>query len=237
MTSRVRVLAPRRSWDPGSLPLSPHPPEEASLLARHRTGWTARLEVPPFGPCVLKIYVYPGMETLRGAFRNTFLAPSRVARELRTLLWLRGKGLGAPEPLAIGETRFLGWLRRAWILTRFVEAPDMEALFRGPSPPLEGPARALGRWLGTAHGLGLEDRNPQLRNFLALPGTAGGWRILKVDSPRARLHPGPAPRRARSGDLAILRGEFRRLGLPGETWRLFSRAYEESLGRRIQEGS
>ena len=158
MIFRTRLLVPGSSWDPASLSLSPDPPEGAEVLARHRTGWTAKLDIPPFGASVLKVYHYPGLETLRGAFRNTFLAPSRAAREAETLLWLRRMDLGAPEPIAFGEERLLGWLRRAWILTRFLDASDLEALVRRGLPGGPSPARALGAWLGKAHALGLEDR-------------------------------------------------------------------------------
>ncbi len=230
MIFRARLLAPGTTWDPASLPLSADPPSRANLLARHRTGWTARLEILPFGPCVLKLYVHPGLETLRGAFRNTFLAPSRAAREARTLLWLRDHGLGAPEPLGFGEERFLGWLKKAWILTRYVEAEDVETLFSREAPPGPGLFAALGDWLGRAHGLGLEDRNPHLRNFLARPAGEGGWEILKVDSPRARIHKGPAPSRARGRDLAVLAREARRLEIPREARRAFLRAYREAWG-------
>ncbi len=237
MSFRAWLLSAHTSWDPASLPLSTAPPPGGILLARHRTGWTARLDLPPFGACVLKLYVHPGLETLRGAFRNTFLAPSRAAREARTLLWLRARGLGAPEPLAFGEHRFLGWLRKAWILTRYVEAENVEALLSRKPPPEEDLYEALGEWLGRAHALGLEDRNPHLRNFLARRSREGTWEIFKVDSPRARFHQGPAPLRARAWDLGILLGEARRLRIPREARATFQRAYweawEETSKRKV----
>ena len=188
------------------------------------------MDIPPFGASVLKVYHYPGLETLRGAFRNTFLAPSRAAREAETLLWLRRMDLGAPEPIAFGEERLLGWLRRAWILTRFLDASDLEALVRRGLPGGPSPARALGAWLGKAHALGLEDRNPHFRNFLARPGPEGGWEIFKVDSPKARVHPGPAPRKARARDLALLQVEARRFGITSPDRRIFLLAYREVWG-------
>ncbi len=230
MSFRARLLSAHPSWDPASLPLSAAPPSGGILLARHRTGWTARLELPPFGLCVLKLYFYPGLETLRGAFRNTFLAPSRAAREARTLLWLRTRGLGAAEPLAFGEERTLGWLRKAWLLTRYVEAENLETLLSGEPAPEADLFGALGEWLGRAHALGLQDRNPHLRNFLARRGGDGAWEIFKVDSPRARFHQGPAPPPARAGDLGILAGEARRLRIPRKARRAFLEAYREAWG-------
>ncbi len=225
MKSRTWILQGEGAWDPRALPLGPTHPGTAPLLARHRTGWTALLEIPPLGRVALKIYFYPRLETLRGAFRNTFLAPSRPAREARTLLWLRRRGLGAVEPLAFGEERFLGWLKKAWILTRYVEAPDLEDLFRQSGGIPTEAARALGSWMGKAHALGLEDRNPHLRNFLFLEGEA---EVLKLDSPKARIGPAPAPPRARRRDLAVLEEEARRLGLDRPARRTFLEAYREA---------
>jgi len=237
MVFRARILPGAPELDPRSLPLGPAPPPDLPLLARHRTGWTARLDLPGLGPCVLKVYGHPGLEPLRGAFRTTFLAPSRVAREARTLLWLRERGLGAPEPLAFGERRLLGWLRQAWILTRYLPAPDLERLLGEGLPPGPSPARALGAWLGRAHALGLEDRNPHLRNFLARPAGPGRWEIFKVDSPKARLHRGPAPAGARGRDLAVLGEEARRLGIPFRERKAFLRAYRRAYGETFAESA
>lgn len=218
---RVWAAAPAEAlaWI-GARAAGPAPQE---CLARHRTGWTARVDPPGLGPCVLKVYLYPGLETLSGFLRTTFLASSRPAREGAILSWLARHGLGPELAVAAGERRRLGWLARAWLLTRLWDAPDLARwIGRTRDPAL---AAALGAWLCKAHGLGLEDRNPHLRNFLARRRGNGEWELAKIDSPRAVLHRGPLGARARRRDLGRLCADARRLGAGKALERAFLAAY------------
>ena len=195
-------------------------------MALHRTGWACRVTTGEKGEFFLKTYFYPRLETLKGAFRTTFLSKSRVRKEAEALLWLNAHGLGSPKPIAYGEQRILGWLKRAWILTEFI--PNAHPLTMLPSMPPEDArmaVKALGSWLSKAHGLGFLDGNPHLRNFLAKRRGTSGFEILKADSPKWRLFTGPVPGKARNLDLEIILQDMEKQGVSKDLDSLFTETY------------
>jgi len=197
----------RVNWEPGR----EGPPGEegwaallaladAVLVARSRTSRTdaGRLGLPGGAIAVhRKVYAYPGWGArLRGAFRTTFAAPSRAARERWALLRLGSLGR-APAPVALAERRVAGFLAEAILASATIEGGrPLDAL--APDPAL---AASAGAAAGEMHRAGLVDLDLAPRNLVAAPGAAG-WRVLKVDT--ARLREGGPSDPARAEDLADL---------------------------------
>lgn len=161
----------------------------------------------------LKTYDYASLrDRIRGALRNTWLAPSRAAREWDGLSWLRKHGFAAPRPIGVVEWRRLGWLRRAVLVTEAWPGEPLDRLL----PQLEMQERrslaaALVDLVGRLHESGFRDRNLDLRNLLARR-QASGWEIAKVDSPRHRIvPPGPAGDRLARDDWSRLLPQLRAL--------------------------
>ena len=178
-----------------------------------RTSWVRRGRVENGGvteDCFVKTYDYPGLAPVRGALRNTLLRPSRAAREWDALAWLHRAGFDAPFPVAVLERRWLGFLRRAVLITLAWagERVDlcMAQLAKAARREL---ADAVTGLVAALHARGFRDRNLDLRNLLARrEGT--GWRIAKLDSPRWRLcAPGPAADRLARADWERLLPQLR----------------------------
>jgi hypothetical protein len=153
-------------------------------------------------PCHVKFYVYPGWRSrLRGALRNTFLVPSRVAREWAALARLAEAGLQPDLRLFWGERRTLGFLTEAVLVTRTVTAPDLEQWARAHGPDrLQALEPLLAAWVDALHRAGHRDRNLDPRNILVVE-TDGRLQFVKIDSPRSfAVAPGDAPDRWRDAD-------------------------------------
>ncbi|HLU40155.1 MAG TPA: lipopolysaccharide kinase InaA family protein, partial [Planctomycetota bacterium] len=181
-------------------------PGRGETIKRTRTGWVQRLQVGSAGFFV-KTYVYPTLrDRLRGVLRNTWLRPSRAAREADALRWLRARGFAAPRPVAVGEARRRGLLHAAVLVTEAVEGTPLDAAL--PAMPADQRAAVLTRlraFVSRLHEAGFRDRNLDLRNLLLCPGTDGP-RFVKIDSPRFVLQrPGPARDR-------LARADWQRLG-------------------------
>jgi tRNA A-37 threonylcarbamoyl transferase component Bud32 len=203
----------------------------ARLFKVHRTGDVGRLaaEATPFRiALVRKRYWYPTFADRRkGALRTTWLAPSRVAREAKSLERLAALGLQPPLAVAWGERRSLGVLHDSFLLLRELDATDFEALLRDE----RGAARRraaladLGTFVGRMHGAGVVDGDLHLRNFLR--GRDGA--IAKIDSPFARAVGRRRRGSALARDLADL--TFELVALAAQEERLaFVHAYSAALG-------
>ena len=174
--------------------------EGAVLVARSRTKRTeSGLLRLPAGPVPVhrKVYEYARWGArLGGAFRTTFAAPSRAAREAAALRRLGALGL-APAPVATAERRVAGFLSEAILAARSVEGGRaLDALDSG-----DGLAAAAGAAAGRMHAAGVVDLDLSPRNLVAARGPAG-WTVAKVDS--ARLRDGGPSDPARADDLAEL---------------------------------
>jgi hypothetical protein len=178
---------------------------EARVVSRSRTTLTEEglLDLPS-GPLPVhrKVYAYRGVRALLGgAFRTTFAAEGRAAREAEALRLLGALGL-APEPVALAERRTGGFLREAMLASRTVEgARPLDAL-----PVDAALAAAAGRAAGRIHAAGLADLDLAPRNLVCVPrggslgGREGGHRAPARGGARGRgAGPGPGrpPRGAR----------------------------------------
>jgi hypothetical protein len=129
---------------------------------------------------------------------------------------LRGAGLPAPEPLAVGEVRRFGLLHRAILVTAAWPGDTVESLLRQDLPDRDRDAliEAVRRFVERLHELGFRDRNLDLRNLLARRDPAGVFEIAKLDSPRHRIvRAGRRDDRLASEDRERLGASFRSLGL------------------------
>jgi hypothetical protein len=162
-------------------------------VVTHRSSWVRR---HPLGGSEVfaKTYDYPTWrDRMRGLGRTTWLAPTRAARELAAMQWLRSHGFPAAEPLLVWELRRFGLLHRALLVTARVAGEPLDRLLPGLTPADRADLiGSLREWLDRLHAAGFRDRNLDLRNLIAeRVATAGEpaprWRITKIDSPRWRL--------------------------------------------------
>ncbi len=184
-------------------------------ITDHRSSWVRRCRVGAIEVFV-KTYEYPRpQDRLRGVLRTTILAPSRVAREIQALRWLRANGFAAPRPLARGELRSFGWLRRATLVTEALPGTSLDRCL----PSLETDARfavlaAVDRFVSAIHSRGYVDRNLDPRNLIVHADELGAPTIAKVDSPRFKLvHEGRTKRRLVAEDWARLNRGLAALGI------------------------
>jgi hypothetical protein len=147
-------------------------------------------------------------------FLASLVRRSRCRVEFDGLRHLRRHGVGAVEPLAMGELRRLGFLRAAFLLTREAPGIDLERHHLQGSGPFAGPSRrsalrGLALFLRAVHDSGFRGRDLHPRNILACEdsGNPGQWGFRVLDQPRARLlrlRPGLRADRGRIFDLACL---------------------------------
>lgn len=184
-------------------------------VAEHRTSWVRRCSIGSI-EVFAKTYDYPtAADRRRGAFRNTFLAPSRAGREARALQWLATLGFPAPEPLLLAEWRRWGWLRRALLVTSAWPGEPLTRLAPGlDAGDKQRLGRAVGDFVRALHHAGFRDGNLDARNLLARR-RADGFELTVIDSPRYRLvPPGRLDDRRARRDWARLLPQLAELGVP-----------------------
>ena len=193
-------------------------PDLGEAIATSRTSWVRRVE-SSLGPFFVKTYVYPTTwERLRAAARWTGpWRPSRALREARALAWLDRTGFTVPSVLGVHETRSLGLLTRAILVTSAWPGDRVDRWLEAATPTerLEI-AAALGQLVGRLHHLGFRDGNLDLRNLL---GRRAGSTIAlaKIDSPRFRLRPpGRTDDRLTRADWRRLTPQIERFGIAAE---------------------
>jgi hypothetical protein len=105
--------------------------------ARQRSAVT-ELRLPE-GHFFLKVYAYSGIWRLR-----TFGVASRAGREYRNLLGLTALGFRAPQPVACGQARTLGFVGDSFVMTRAIEnaVPVHTFVNRPQEAPFPMPGRA-----------------------------------------------------------------------------------------------
>jgi Lipopolysaccharide kinase (Kdo/WaaP) family len=162
-------------------------PALGSEVRSARSSWVRRLRSGDKDYFV-KTYDYLGPRAaLRGAFRNTFLRPSRAAREWDALAWLEAERFQAPAPVCVLERRQCGFLRRAVLVSRAWPGEQVDLLMaRSTTAERQQLAAAVIELVVALHQRGFRDGNLDLRNLLARAG-ADGWLIAKLDSPRWHL--------------------------------------------------
>ncbi len=207
-----------RVWCPG--PPDPGRRSRVVELRIPRPGGSAHL--------FFKSYDYEGAWRLRTVF-----IPARVKREFRNLLGLAKHGMPVSRPVAYGQTRALGFVRRSFLVTEAVEnAIDLRELADGKPAPFPLPDRRDRRSLITTFARQLRRCHDDewfvytafFKNVLLARG-AGGYALTLIDVPfariwRTRLVPGQGAVR----DLACLQQGARKLLTRAERMR-FYRAY------------
>lgn len=161
----------------------------------------------------LKKYWFPTFaHRWSGGYRGTFLGVSKVRREFENLARLRAWGLDAPAPVAYGEERSAGWLRRSFLISEGVHDPlSLDLFIRDHLPTLPAPEQlSLRRELITRladysrrmHEQGFVHHDFFWRNIL-LSGASLGHFFL-IDSHKGRCWKPWMESRGRAKDLATL---------------------------------
>jgi hypothetical protein len=103
------------------------------------------------------------------------------------LAWLIGAGFEAPRVRAVVESRVLGALSRAVLVTEaWPGAPLSTLLPTLPTAQQSDLLAQLNAFVTRLHAAGFRDGNLDLRNLLARPEGAA-WEFAKIDSPRFRI--------------------------------------------------
>ncbi len=190
-----------------SIPL----PARRERIRSAATSWVERFEYTG-KRYYLKTYVYRGARAwLRGAFRNTFLAPSRARREWRALRHLAAAGIQPDLAVDLVEKRRFGCLLEARLLTREFAGQDLETRLLENRPLSATEREELERFVRRLHESGLRDPDLKARNIL-LRGEGAEVAFAKIDSSSSWLvRPGDRLDAARKRDLAILAADLARL--------------------------
>lgn len=155
-----------------------------------RSSWVRRLRTDA-GDWHVKTYEYATWnDRLRGLCRTTGpFVRSRAAREFDALSWLGQNAPPAAEAVGVFETRRLGLLRRAILVTATVPGEPLDRWLPQcvDNHERQTVAEALGRYIGRLHRLGFRCGNLDLRNLIAHRTETGRWQITLIDSPRYRL--------------------------------------------------
>lgn len=161
-----------------------------SPITEHRSSWVRRCRLGQ-REVYCKTYVYPALrDRLRGVLRNTWLAPSRAAREAAALRWLADAGFAGPRALGYAEARCLGFLRCAVLATEAWPSRALPEVWPTlDAGPRAGLLAAVWRFVDALHAHGFVDRNLDPRNLLVAVEGDGAFRIAKIDSPRYRILP------------------------------------------------
>ena len=145
--------------------------------------------------------------------RDRFFPPTRVARELAAAFRLRMGGVPTPEVLAVVTYPAGKLMRRADVMTRFVEGgADLDAVFSDRRndaqrrPILDAVALLLSRLTGC----GAQHPDLNLKNVL-VTAAADGYVAHVLDVDRVHFHP--------SGDPLVARANLDRLLRSLRSWR------------------
>lgn len=161
----------------------------------------------------IKKYWYPTYgERWSGFYRGTFFGVSKVRREYENLARLRSWGLDAPTPVAYGEERSAGWLRRSFLVSEGIHDPQsLDIFIRDRVPALPAPERqpvcreliqGLADYTRRLHEHGFVHHDFFWRNIL-LSGNSLA-RFFPIDSHKGRCWKTWMEMRSRAKDLATL---------------------------------
>ncbi len=166
-----------------------HAVQDGQVLSSDRNAMVVRLEGDP--PLLVK-----WRRPRRGRGRRTWLRASRERKEAIATLVLRGFGVEALRPFAIGERRCFGMLQGAVSIRPFVEgAEDLRAAGRSDPALLIDAGRSLRVW----HELGFRHGDLYPKNVLRL----GDDSLIPIGYPAARFRlAGPTLDPMRLRDLA-----------------------------------
>jgi tRNA A-37 threonylcarbamoyl transferase component Bud32 len=162
-------------------------------VARQRVGRKRfyRLETEGEAPALfVKVFTVPGgWPRLR-----SFVRPSKARREARTAAAVRARGFEVAAPLAVGEERCLGTLRRSFSVVPELQGRDLLAWLADPATTRDK-RRALliafGAFARRLHDAGIDQDDFSPNNFLVDP--TGNFVLL--DFERCRVRPELGDRR------------------------------------------
>ncbi len=178
------------------------------VVAESRTSRTTRHNPSGSEQAIyVKKYWYPTFRDRRkGFFRATFFGRPRARREWEALVHLQNAGLGAPTPLAYGETRSWGLLKQCFLVTEGIPGPPISDWLQQKRTPGEvGDAiRVFAASLKKLHDAGIQPCQLRLRNIL-ITEVQGAFGIHYLDLPRTKVSSnGPIPWKKRIPELADL---------------------------------
>jgi 3-deoxy-D-manno-octulosonic acid kinase len=169
-------------------------------------GAAPSLAVTPALDMVLRRYRHGGL--LGAATGSLYLGPGRALAELRVAARAEASGAPVPHVLCLVLWPVLGPFWSAMIGTR--EERGARHLLElaqqlEPAPARAALAREVGQAVRRLHDAGVEHRDLQLRNVLAVDRGAGARRIVVIDLDRAVYHPGAGvPVHLRAANLGRL---------------------------------
>lgn len=179
--------------------------DPAALVFHGRAPVYAILLPPLSGRVAVRHVVRGGL--VGRLLHDRFLPPTRVARELTAAFRLRLAGIPTPEVLAVATYPAGGFLRRADVITRFVEdSADLAAVFGDARndaqrrPILDAVAQLLARL--TAVGAQHADLN--LKNVL-ITSSEQGYVAHVLDVDRVHFHVPDDPLIARANIERLMR--------------------------------
>lgn len=116
------------------------------------------------------------------AMLRSLLRPSKAARELSVARRVAELGFDAVVPVAIGEERRFGALRRSFCVTREREARDLRALLEDPATDAQrrrALVQSFARLTRELHGAGIDQDDTSPNNFLI--DSAGSWALIDFE--------------------------------------------------------
>lgn len=205
------------------------------VITQSRTSQVRRITVMADGcPRVLflKKYWFNSWRDLwKGMLRGTLLGRAKARREFASLQLLHQLGIGAANPVACGEERQAGWLRRSFLITEGVPDPmPLDEFIRDALPALPPTERGrqrrklitgLADFTARMHAARFVHHDFFWRNLI-LSG-ASREEFFLIDAPKGQLWPPGAELRSRAKDLATLDAPAPRFFRRTERLRFFLR--------------
>lgn len=156
---------------------------------------------------VKKYWVTSLNQSLSAVTRGALFGQSKVQREFENMRQLRGWNLDAPAPVAYGERRFLGWLRRSLLVSEGIVDPVPLDEFISDTLPKRPELRRellekLADYVHRLHAHRFEHHDLYWRNIILSGGALAHFYLL--DAHKGRVWNNSRERDARVQDLATL---------------------------------
>jgi tRNA A-37 threonylcarbamoyl transferase component Bud32 len=206
-----------------------------NVITQSRTSEVRRIALMADGkPRVLflKKYWFNSWQDLwKGMLRGALLGRAKARREFASLQLLHQLGIGAANPVACGEERQAGWLRRSFLITEGVPDPmPLDEFIRDALPALPAAEQrrqrrqlitVLADFTARMHAARFVHHDFFWRNLI-LSG-ASREEFFLIDAPKGQLWQPGAALRSRAKDLATLDAPAPRFFRRTERLRFFLR--------------